>query len=108
MALSRRFNLSGFMSAIGGKADIPRNGSADAHLTRIGANISPLTPEKLAELAIESARKLNNRKDGISYLIAAQDNGIVTALSEAYEEEIIRRLGARDLPDALARVRSRT
>ena len=82
---------------------LPRFEGYDVVLsTRISANINPLTPEKLADLAIESARELDNGRDGISYLIAAKENGIVTPLSVAYEEEIIRRLGAHDLPDALA------
>jgi hypothetical protein len=62
---------------------------------------SPLTAERLADLAIESAKKLDNGKDGISYLISAKANGIETPLSPGYEEAIIRRLSASGLEDAL-------
>jgi hypothetical protein len=68
------------------------------------ANISPLTPKRLAELALNSARCTEvaaNGRDGISYLIAALRNGIRTELSRAYEEEVLRQAGATTLADAL-------
>lgn len=49
--------------------------------TRIAANIAPLSAQKLAELAISSAGKIKDGRDGISYLIAAKRNGIKTLLS---------------------------
>jgi hypothetical protein len=63
------------------------------------ANIDPLTPETLAQLALASARstKVILGTDGISYLIAAKRYGIVTPLSRAYEEKIKRRSGAANL-----------
>jgi hypothetical protein len=54
------------------------------------ATIEPLTATHLAELAIGSAKEKKDGKDGISYLIAAKRNGIVTPLSPAYEAEILR------------------
>jgi hypothetical protein len=70
--------------------------------TRIGANIQPLTYEALAELALSSARstEIPRGSDGISYLIAAQRNGVRTPLSSDYEKQILRRTGARNLEEA--------
>ncbi len=73
--------------------------------TRIAANIKPLTARKLAELAIESARRLKDGKDGISYLIAAKANGIETPLMAKYEEEILKQLQAQNLGQTLASLR---
>jgi hypothetical protein len=74
--------------------------------TKIDGNIDPLTPEHLAKLAIASARSRADGKDGISYLMAAKKNGIVTALSNSYEKEILAQLGAHDLTEALELMRS--
>ena len=74
--------------------------------TRIAANITPLTPQRLAELALKSTRcaeVAGKGRDGISYLIAALRNGVRTTLSEAYEEEVLRRTGAATLADARAK-----
>jgi hypothetical protein len=73
--------------------------------TRIGVNIEPLTALRLAELAIGSAQTVSDGKDGISYLIAAKSYGLVTALSPAYEAEILFRLHAPELAAALAAIR---
>jgi hypothetical protein len=70
------------------------------------SNISPLTPERLADLAIESARNQADGRDGISYLINAKGNGITTPLSGAYEKEILRRTSAGNLEEALRGVRA--
>lgn len=70
--------------------------------TRIGANIVPLTADRLAKLAIDSVAKAEPGMDGISYLMDAKANGIVTALSEAYEREVLSRTGAASLSEALA------
>ena len=75
--------------------------------TSIEANIEDPTPQKLAELAIESARELGDGRDGITYLINAKRNGIRTLLSDAYEEEIKRLTKSKDLPEALENVRRR-
>jgi hypothetical protein len=71
--------------------------------TWAAANIAPLTPQRLAELALNSARRADvaaNGRDGISYLIAALRNGIRTQLSGAYEEEVLRQAGAATLAEA--------
>ena len=68
---------------------------------RFPATITPLTAERLATLALESARTERSGRDGISYLINAKRNGIVTPLSRPYELEILRRTGAPDLTAAL-------
>jgi hypothetical protein len=46
--------------------------------TKIGVSIDPLTPQKLAELAVGSARTeaVLQGRDGISYLINAKESGI--------------------------------
>lgn len=69
--------------------------------TRLAATISPLTPQHLADLAIESARKLRNGRDGISYLLNATESGIATPLSGSYTLEICSRLGVHDLSQAV-------
>lgn len=75
--------------------------------THIGKNIDDLTPAKLAQLAIKSAQELDNGRDGISYLIDAKRHGIKTKLSDAYEEEIKKQLGPKDLDEALRMARER-
>ena len=76
--------------------------------TSIGANIEELTATKLAELAIASARALNNGNDGISYLIHAEEAGIRTPLSDEYETEIKRLTGAASLKEAVAELRAKS
>ena len=73
--------------------------------THIAANIEPLTAEKLAHHAIESVAKADPGKDGISYLIDAKNDGIVTVLSPAYEAEILRMQGCDTLEEALVKLR---
>ena len=73
---------------------------------RFAATIVPLTTARLAELAIESARLERTGRDGITYLIDAKRNGITTPLSAAYEREILRRLHAHDLTDAIRKVQA--
>lgn len=70
--------------------------------TRIAENISPLTPERLAELAINSVRGRAGaqERDGISYLIVAKRNGIRTPLMEEYETEIMNAVPANTLEEA--------
>ena len=71
------------------------------------ANIEEPTPEMLARLAIASAVAPSGAvaRDGISYLTAARDSGIVTPLTADYEREILRQTGGRSLAEALAIVR---
>ncbi|MFQ5962077.1 MAG: hypothetical protein ACE5MG_11840 [Candidatus Methylomirabilales bacterium] len=72
--------------------------------TSIAPNITPLTPQTLAELAIQSCRGQAGEqgRDGISYLLAAKRNGITTPLMGEYEGEILRRVGAETLEGALS------
>lgn len=72
--------------------------------TKIASNITPLTVEKLARLAIASVGKTKPRMDGISYLIAAMRNGIVTALSAEYKAEILRQMRTNSLEEALEKL----
>lgn len=83
-------------------------GVATVLYTEIGGNIDPLTVEKLADLAIQSAkgRAGGNRRDGISYLIDAKSAGIITPLTPEYEREILRRMGAPSLEEAHERARA--
>lgn len=74
--------------------------------TEIAPTIDPLTAEKLAELAIASARVQGDGRDGITYLIDAMRNGIETPLTPAYAAEIKRRMGAASLEEALAKARA--
>jgi hypothetical protein len=74
--------------------------------TSIGANIDDLSATKLATLAIDSARALNDGRDGINYLINVKRAGVTTPLSKKYEAEIIRMTGATCVEDALARLRN--
>lgn len=57
---------------------------------------------KLADLAIQSATMPagKRREDGISYLKSMKNCGVITALTEAYENAILQRLGANDLEEA--------
>ncbi len=83
-------------------------GLAVVFSARFPATILPLTAEHLAQLAIKSACELGNGRDGITYLINAKRNGITTPLSDAYEREILRRMEARNLTEALGKIRAST
>jgi hypothetical protein len=72
---------------------------------RFPANITPLNHEVLSTLAIKSAQELDNGRDGISYLLDAKRNGIVTPLSAPYKHEILRRMKTTSLEDALKKIR---
>ena len=69
--------------------------------TSIGANIPDLSAEVLAQLAIDSVSLPRSAEDGISYLIAAKRNGIVTPLSPGYEATILQRTDTEGLEAAL-------
>ncbi|WP_282091446.1 hypothetical protein [Epibacterium ulvae] len=68
--------------------------------TKIAATIEPLTADHLASLAIASVAKADDNRDGISYLRDAKSDGIATALSSAYEAEILRKTGCTSLDEA--------
>ena len=71
--------------------------------TRIGANIRPLTADRLAELAIGSAQdnRIARSENGISYLQRAKNAGVITRLTPDYEAAILARTGAHSLDHAL-------
>lgn len=75
--------------------------------TKIGSDIDPLTPQKLAEFAVNSARSkaVFQEQDGISYLVNAKKSGIQTPLMLAYEKEILKMIGAESLENALSILR---
>ena len=74
--------------------------------TRIAATIVDPTAERLADLAIGSVAKADKGRDGITYLINAISAGIQTPLTEEYAAEIMRRVNANTLEEALATIRS--
>jgi len=65
-------------------------------------NIEDPAPGHLAQLAIASARLPSGdvHRDGISYLLDAKRDGVMTPLMPGYEEEILRRTGANSLAEA--------
>ena len=69
-------------------------------------NIEELSAEKLACLAINSARNLSDGRDGITYLLNAKKVGIRTPLSYAYETAILKMTMASNLKDALKTCRA--
>lgn len=75
--------------------------------TKIGANIEPLTPDHLAELAIGSARGEAGATgaDGIRYLQSAMRQRISTPLTPRYVAAILQMTGAASLDEAHARIR---
>ena len=75
--------------------------------TSLGSNIPDLSPTRLAELAVASARANAGKdgKDGIGYLISLKRQGISTPLMPAYESEILRLLNAESLEAALGKCR---
>ncbi len=73
--------------------------------TRIAPTIDSPTASILADLAISSVTKTDEKRDGISYLANAMAAGIRTPLTEEYAAEILRRTGTNSLADALAKTR---
>lgn len=72
--------------------------------THLSQTIEPVTAETLARRAVESVARADTGKDGITYLIDAKGYGIRTAISDAYEAEILRITGAASLEDALSQL----
>lgn len=77
--------------------------------TRIKSNIDPLTPDKLADLAIESTKKKAGKehRDGINYLMVAKINGIRTVLSVEYEQKILEITNTSTLEEAWQKIRDK-
>lgn len=75
--------------------------------TDLEDDLKDATSEQLAEKAIASARAKAGFecRDGISYLIAALDQGVSTPKSAAYERAILDQLGAATLAEALEKAR---
>ena len=63
--------------------------------------ISELSVPDLARKAIESAKKADKGKDGITYLINAMSAGIITPQTESLVAEILRLTNAAFLPEAV-------
>ena len=76
--------------------------------TALEPTIEPLTPERLADLAIESAAGEAgvHRRDGISYLEGQKRRGVETPLMPAYEAQVLLKTDAASLADAWARARA--
>lgn len=73
----------------------------------LGKNIEELIPDRLAVLAIASARKAADpdfdriqRSDGISFLINAVENGVNTPLLDDYIKAILKFTGRSSLKEA--------
>jgi cation transport regulator ChaC len=75
--------------------------------TSIGCNISqPLTSELLADFSINSmlTQAGQEEKDGLRYLLSAKRNGIVTTLSEDYENQILIKTETKSLEQAIEKL----
>lgn len=72
--------------------------------TQIAANVTSQSANHLADLAIASVAKADPGLDGISYLIAAKEYGICTALSPAYEAEILDKTKSTSLEEARKKI----
>jgi hypothetical protein len=83
-------------------------GTSTCLYTAMQPNIRPLTADKLAELAIDSAAAPAGaeHRDGISYLQQQKRRGVATPLMPSYEEAVLARTGARNLDGAWERARS--
>lgn len=75
--------------------------------TSIGSNINQkLTGELLADFSIASILKKagHEEKDGLRYLLSAKRNGIVTRLSEEYENQILIKTETKSLEEAIKKL----
>ena len=68
--------------------------------TELDANIQPITAKSLACLAIGSVARADQGRDGITYLMDAKRNGILTPLIGSYEAEILRQSRCTSLEEA--------
>jgi hypothetical protein len=105
---TRRLNDETAGSQAAWIAELPRfKGTCPCLYTALQANIRPLTAEKLAELAVNSAAAQAGaeRRDGISYLQQQKGRRLTTPLMADYEKAVLARTGARDLEGAWKRAR---
>ncbi|MCA0848099.1 hypothetical protein [Salipiger thiooxidans] len=72
--------------------------------TKIAATIQPLSAAHLVRLAIKSVSRAKPGLDGITYLRAAKESGIETALSPAYEAGILEETESVSLNEAYRKV----
>jgi hypothetical protein len=72
-----------------------------------GSNLSEITPEVLADLAISSYESSDTElgRDGISYLYNNIANGIVTPLTEEYKNLILKKMNVTSLDELLTKKR---
>ena len=70
--------------------------------------IADPNPEDLARHAIQSVRKADEGKDGLSYLMSAVASGIETRLTPAYTAEILKQTQTNSLSEALRKARDRS
>lgn len=68
-------------------------------------NLTEITPEILADLAIESfkSNEVEKGRDGISYLKNNIDNKIITPLTEEYRNTILKKMKAKNLEEIIER-----
>lgn len=68
-----------------------------------GCNLPEITPEILADLAIESfnSNAVEYGRDGISYLNNNIVNGIITPLTDEYKNAILKRMNVNSLKEIL-------
>jgi hypothetical protein len=80
---------------------IQRGGFGCVLYCDLASNLSDeeITAESLAQFAIESVRKIPMR-NAIRYLAQNIEQGVVTPLTYAYRDAILRRTGAVDLTEA--------
>lgn len=68
-------------------------------------NLTEITPEILADLAIESfkSNEVEKGRDGISYLKNNIDNKIITPLTEEYRNTILKKMKAKNSEEIIER-----
>lgn len=75
----------------------PFDGLACVFYTRINANLAEATPNELALRALASVCAERSAPDGVSYLIDAIGDGIVTPKSAAYRDRVLALSGQTSL-----------
>mgnify|MGYP001086266631 CR=1 FL=1 len=70
-----------------------------------GCNLEEISPDILADLAIESfkSNEVEKGRDGISYLKNNIDNNIITPLTEEYRNAILKKMNAKNLEELIER-----